>query len=406
MFDILLGLVAIGLSTATAGYAYLRLRPAINSLRPEISRAGGMFDELSQLFETTLGWRNDERRLTQSMEWQRRLIAEETARVDAVGRRLSEAEARSDAISARIDGVRDEVAAVRANFSAQCKTAEGAAGKVAEGLAAATDRLDALDVAIEKLRRDVEFLPGANLQRALTHARLLSDGAVETLLHDVCPKLALELSARHLHQIAHRICSIEDLCHGRLATSVDAMTTRIVAALHLVRKPDAPFRMAEIGTLYGIGAIAIYDQVRFRARQPHMTIIDPLEGYYGAGAIDYVSTVPVTPDVLAANLAVFAVPDDAVTVVAALSESDEALSATRNEEYDLLIIDGDHSREGVERDFENYFGRVRPGGLVIVDDYGVKEWPAIKQYADQKLLPRADVQHVFDGHRTLLLRKV
>jgi predicted O-methyltransferase YrrM len=36
--------------------------------------------------------------------------------------------------------------------------------------------------------------------------------------------------------------------------------------------------------------------------------------------------------------------------------------------WDLLLIDGDHSRSGVERDFSLYSPAVRPGGLIVLHD--------------------------------------
>jgi len=33
-----------------------------------------------------------------------------------------------------------------------------------------------------------------------------------------------------------------------------------------------------------------------------------------------------------------------------------------------LFLDGDHSYEGVKADFENYGGKVRPGGVIAMHD--------------------------------------
>jgi predicted O-methyltransferase YrrM len=43
------------------------------------------------------------------------------------------------------------------------------------------------------------------------------------------------------------------------------------------------------------------------------------------------------------------------------------------EPIDLLLIDGDHSEAGVERDWQDWSGFVRPGGLVIFHDARVFE---------------------------------
>jgi len=46
----------------------------------------------------------------------------------------------------------------------------------------------------------------------------------------------------------------------------------------------------------------------------------------------------------------------------------EVLDVLRGESVDLLFIDGDHTREGVELDFQMYSPLVRTGGLVAFHD--------------------------------------
>jgi predicted O-methyltransferase YrrM len=53
---------------------------------------------------------------------------------------------------------------------------------------------------------------------------------------------------------------------------------------------------------------------------------------------------------------------------------------------DLLFLDGDHSYEGVKRDFDDYSQLVRPGGLVVLHDVAgpgephvVRYWQELKQ---------------------------
>lgn len=48
---------------------------------------------------------------------------------------------------------------------------------------------------------------------------------------------------------------------------------------------------------------------------------------------------------------------------------------------DLLFVDGDHSYEGVRRDFELYAPLVRPGGLVVFHDVSQRPTPATEGVA-------------------------
>lgn len=49
--------------------------------------------------------------------------------------------------------------------------------------------------------------------------------------------------------------------------------------------------------------------------------------------------------------------------------SHEASKLFNNGSIDYLMIDGDHSYEGVKQDIEDYFYKVRPGGIISGDDY-------------------------------------
>jgi len=48
-------------------------------------------------------------------------------------------------------------------------------------------------------------------------------------------------------------------------------------------------------------------------------------------------------------------------------------------QIDVLFIDGDHSKNGVMRDYSMYEPLVRPGGAIIFDDYNDARWsPGVK----------------------------
>ncbi|MEL7219005.1 MAG: class I SAM-dependent methyltransferase, partial [Pseudomonadota bacterium] len=70
----------------------------------------------------------------------------------------------------------------------------------------------------------------------------------------------------------------------------------------------------------------------------------------------------------------------------------------------FLVIDGDHTREGVKRDFLGYRSMMRPGGLIVFDDYAVKEWPDIKAYFDDEVRTREDLKVLHTGFRTALVQ--
>ena len=55
--------------------------------------------------------------------------------------------------------------------------------------------------------------------------------------------------------------------------------------------------------------------------------------------------------------------------------SDEWFEKYSDVELDWIYVDGDHSYEGCLSDLENSLKAVKPGGLILGDDYG---WPNSK----------------------------
>ncbi len=72
---------------------------------------------------------------------------------------------------------------------------------------------------------------------------------------------------------------------------------------------------------------------------------------------------------------------------------DRVAAELAGERVDLLFIDGDHSAEGVRRDYEMYRDFVRPGGLIafhdIVEDQPLPENQVFEFWKDVRDLPGA-----------------
>ena len=54
--------------------------------------------------------------------------------------------------------------------------------------------------------------------------------------------------------------------------------------------------------------------------------------------------------------------------------SDKAAESFKDDYLDWVYIDGNHQYEYVKNDLENFYQKVKPGGLLACDDYGVKGW--------------------------------
>ncbi len=66
-------------------------------------------------------------------------------------------------------------------------------------------------------------------------------------------------------------------------------------------------------------------------------------------------------------------------LVKGFSEDPKVQAAVSDREYGVVIIDGDHSAEGVANDLVFAEKIVAPGGIVVLDDYGDKNWPGVER---------------------------
>jgi predicted O-methyltransferase YrrM len=83
--------------------------------------------------------------------------------------------------------------------------------------------------------------------------------------------------------------------------------------------------------------------------------------------------------------------------------NDEAIRQLEGVQVRFLFIDGDHSKEGVEKDIRMFFPLVRPGGIVVFDDFA-PHFPGLVEAVSQ-LVATHRPQRVFCYQNTLVLKK-
>jgi len=241
-------------------------------------------------------------------------------------------------------------------------------------------RHDELAAALERINTSGAFSNYENARGLRMHTRRLTQKDLERLRTHWLKTLGLTLSDRELRYLAHKICLDEERCEGRLATTVQAAMLR---ALALLSVDSDEIEVLEIGTLCGIAAGSLYRTGLRAQRSVQLTLIDPLSGYYGERLVDGQTGVAITPATVVANLAALDVEPDHYRIIQRKSTDPEAIAAASDRQYDFVLIDGDHSLAGVSNDYELYGGLVKPGGILIFDDYGTEDWPAIQPYVDE-----------------------
>ncbi|MCZ7627102.1 MAG: hypothetical protein M5R38_16220 [Candidatus Methylomirabilis sp.] len=240
-------------------------------------------------------------------------------------------------LTASADGVLDDV------------RAQAAAIKTLA--AEAVDAVRSQDAAFRKLN-------ASNASLARPFNRFLSTDHIRRLQQHWSKVFGVTMSPSAISYLAHRMCTAEDQCEGRIACSIETAILRQYALRSL--KGDR-IEVLEIGTLFGLGAAFLYkfavpDQSGIR-----LTLIDPLEGYYGNNVLDPITGVPVDRRTLESNFEVLKIPSKDWRLIQRLSTDPVAAQEAADWQYDLILIDGDHSVAGVTRDYEIYGSMVKPG---------------------------------------------
>ena len=233
--------------------------------------------------------------------------------------------------------------------------------------------------------------------------RRLTNDQIATLESEWRKRLSVPISRAVLGYMANRACEIERQLDGRLATSVEDILLRSLVA-RAVKGPKID--VLEIGTLFGVGAGVMYDALANHYEDIHFTLLDPLEGYYNSSQADILTGQRIDERTLRRNLARVGIAEDQFTLIKKLSTDAEAIKATSERQYDLLVIDADHSYAGVKADFENYARRVKLGGYIIFDDYGSADWPDVQEYVDSEISSVDFVARVGASWRTCVYRVV
>ncbi|MFF3752931.1 class I SAM-dependent methyltransferase [Streptomyces sp. NPDC002018] len=192
--------------------------------------------------------------------------------------------------------------------------------------------------------------------------------------------------ARRNVTIAFRnVIALEALAVGRLAGSTSNICGKL-ATVPLLRPPNED--VLEIGTLHGLFAATLMRMLHRAGTEARLTVVDPLVGSQlqpGAGMGAEPTGTPVRMDVVRANLALGGRAGIEARVEQGFSGDPEIRAAVSDRKYGVIIVDGDHSAEGVLADLEWVEDIVAPGGIVVLDDFGDASWPGVKEAAEKHL---------------------
>jgi len=234
--------------------------------------------------------------------------------------------------------------------------------------------------------------------------RLIGDTFEKSIKGEVGKKLGLTIKTGEIRYLERKVQLIEAVCEGRLATTAEDAVARVLASRS--RMSDE-LNILEIGVLFGVSSIFMHTALMPFYDRVRLVLLDPFEGYYGPDHLDPLTGQRITRPALERNLARAAIPSEDVTVLEGFSTDDAILEQAKgNGPFDVIVIDGDHSYEGVKADFERYAGLLETDGVLIVDDYGSDDWPDVTRFVDTVVAADKRFEHLGSLSRTAIFRKL
>ena len=246
----------------------------------------------------------------------------------------------------------------------------------------------------------VEGELGSQVGRSRSVRQVLNSQEMDLLVSSVAPSLGLDIDRNHLRYLANRVLNVEKNMRGRIASTV---ATQVLRNLCLLSQDHSELRVLEVGVLFGGATLCFWDIGYGRSRSVHFTLVDFFDGYYD-GQIDSLTGEVINEAVVSQNLHQAGLHAEHYQLVKGDSTDPSVVAEVSSQHYDLLLIDGDHSFEGVSQDYEHFGGLVRSGGLILIDDYANPSWPGVTRFVDEVLQHDSRLSLVFSGLDTAVFR--
>lgn len=181
---------------------------------------------------------------------------------------------------------------------------------------------------------------------------------------------------------------MKQLVIGRAYGSrIDMLSQLLTVSEAIKRFPNEnTYAHVEIGSAFGSSIITKLMLLTDNEVVHSIVGIDPLDNYYGS-EVDEQSGEHLGVDIIRDNIAKCGLNsnDDRLKFITKYSTDASVIKDLENYAITTLLIDGDHSYEGVKYDWDQYHDLVVPGGFVIFDDYNEPNWPGVKKFAHELL---------------------
>lgn len=259
--------------------------------------------------------------------------------------------------------------------------------RIRSAAAAEAAGMDALHKAVEPMKQQqltIELLLGS---RARGLSRIVSHGPLNRLHAEVEALVGdREAAVRNIATAYRLLVAMESLGVGRIAGG----TMNICGKLGTIPLLDPPNDdILEIGTLYGMFSAGLVRMMERDGRSPSVTIVDPFAGVQlqpGNERRPDPTGAPVDEHAVRTNLALAGPAGAAARIQRGFSADPDTRAAVSDRGYGVIVVDGDHSAEGVRADLEWAEQIAAPGAIIVLDDYGDAKWPGVKDALDKHLI--------------------
>jgi hypothetical protein len=196
-----------------------------------------------------------------------------------------------------------------------------------------------------------------------------------------------------IEEIMHYCYYVERRMTGRAAGNIEELIIRYLFRYFasLTKTTNDYAVHIEIGALFGAATIFSCHAIQLAGKKTVTVVIDPFEGYYGKEK-DIVTNYPVNEQIFWSNIHRFGYTSEIVKVLKGYSNSDIVLKQVKNFQILSLLLDGDHSYEGLKNDWLNYSPLVVFGGYVLIDDYNSDNWPEVTECVNKEILSNLSVK--------------
>jgi hypothetical protein len=231
---------------------------------------------------------------------------------------------------------------------------------------------------VEKMRTGqfaVDLLLGSQGRRS---SRLVTKAALHRLADQITSVTGAPNVYGQLVQAYRMLFELELRGVGRLAGGPSNVLGKLTAT-PLLAPPNG--EVLEIGTLFGLFSGGMARQITRIGLEYDLTIVDPLAEtqLQTSNPKPDSSGSPVTETVVRANLTLAGVDPNRLRLIKGFSGDPEVQATISDRRYGVVIVDGDHSAEGVAIDLELAEKVTAVGGIVVLDDYGDRNWPGVEE---------------------------